>query len=157
MSKEDLLEALRVSGEDVMRQIAAVPSADLGTGRYENRWNGRQILAHLAAIEWTYPRLLSAGESTGGASDRENAPRGGMDGYNARQVEKRSDASVAQLLSEFEQNRAATIAAVEAADETTFTRPVHSAGGRTGTVARVLYEVAVLHVQQHVRDIVGGG
>jgi len=80
---------------------------------------------------------------------------GGNDAYNARQVAKRDHLSAAELLAEFEQNRAATIAAVESTDDALFTRPIRSAGGVTGPLARVLYNVAVAHVLGHARDIAG--
>ena len=79
--------------------------------------------------------------------------RGGNDAYNARQVAKRADLSAADLLAEFQRNRAVTIQAVEAAEEELFTRPIRSAGGRTGPLAAVFYEVAVRHVLGHARDI----
>ena len=82
-------------------------------------------------------------------------PRGGIDDYNARQVEKRAAASVEELLREFETNRAATIAAVEGADEALLQTPIRSAGGITGTLAAVLNAVAVEHVMSHVGDMLG--
>jgi hypothetical protein len=81
--------------------------------------------------------------------------QGGVDSYNDRQVAKRADASVAELLDEFERNRAATIAAVEGADESLLTRPIRSSGGITGALAGVINAVAVLHVLTHVGDITG--
>ena len=75
--------------------------------------------------------------------------------YNDRQVEKRKDVPVADLLAEFNENRAATIAAVEAADEALFDQRVRSAGGADGTLADVLDFVAVQHVLVHLRDITG--
>ena len=81
--------------------------------------------------------------------------RGGNDAYNERQVAKRAHLSAADLLSEFERNRASTIAAVEAADEALFTRPIRSAGGVTGSLATVFYQVAVAHVLGHTRDLAG--
>ncbi len=81
--------------------------------------------------------------------------RGGIGSYNERQVEKRADLSVADLLAEFQKNRAATIAAVEGADDALLAAPIKSAGGITGPVARVIYLTAVMHVQMHVNDIVG--
>jgi hypothetical protein len=56
---------------------------------------------------------------------------------------------------EFERNRAATIAAVEAADEALFARQIRSAGGIVGPLAEVFHQVAVLHVLGHARDIAG--
>ena len=81
--------------------------------------------------------------------------RGGNDAYNERQVAKRAHLSVAELLAEFERNRAATIAAVEATDEALFSRTIRSAGGVVGPLAIVFYQVAVVHVLDHARDLDG--
>jgi hypothetical protein len=72
-------------------------------------------------------------------------------------VAKRAHLSPAELLAEFEANRAATIAAVEAADEPLFARRIRSAGGIVGPLAMVFRQVAVEHVLGHVRDIAGSG
>ncbi len=176
-TKAELLDALRSSGRDVIERVRALPAGELEQGRYENGWNGRQILAHIASIEWTYPRLLDiakeAGPRVGAGLDPPSTPQasapsaaqagnvptriaqGGILSYNDRQVAKRADASVDDLLQEFETNRAATIAAVESADEALLRTPIRSAGGITGQLAGVLNAVAVLHVLGHVNDIVG--
>jgi len=172
-TKTELLEMLRESGARIVEHVRAMPVARLDEGRYENGWSAREILAHIAAIEWTYPRLLDVAAEAPATPD--GAPRadlrgtspeqaagaptrpvsGGIDAYNARQVEKRAGASVAELLAEFEKNRAATVGAVEAADDALLERPVRSAGGITGTLAGVLRAVAVEHVLGHARDIAG--
>jgi hypothetical protein len=59
------------------------------------------------------------------------------------------------LLTEFETNRAATIAAVEAAGEELMNVTIRSAGGVTGPLAGVINAVAVLHVIAHTNDIAG--
>ena len=162
-SRAELLEALRTSRDDVLRIVRAVPPATLEEGRYENGWNARQILAHIASIEWTYPRLIDIAR---GAPDKPAAApaadeystrsmRGGNDSYNERQVAKRAHLSPAELLEEFERNRAATIKAVEDADEALFARPIRSAGGVTGPLSRVFYMIAVMHVLGHAQDIAG--
>lgn len=160
LTKSELLEALRASRDEVLQIVRAIPPDRLEEGRYENGWNGRQILAHVASIEWTYPRLIDIART---APDPDAAPlpgqlptrtmRGGNDAYNERQVAKRAHRSSAELLAEFEQNRAATIRAVEAADEALFTRRIRSAGGVVGPLATVFYQVAVAHVLGHARDI----
>ena len=157
-SKAELLADLRLSGDTAIRKLRAFDARRLDAGRYENGWNGRQILAHIAAIEWTYGRLVELARqpatepSTG---ERQADVRGGMDGYNARQVEKRATASVEELLLELEENRRKTIAAVEEADDALFDVPVRSAGGRTGTLAQVFREIAIGHLETHVADILG--
>jgi uncharacterized protein (TIGR03083 family) len=158
LSKRDLLEALRASRDEVVQIVRAIPPDRLEEGRYENGWNGRQILAHVASIEWTYPRLLDiAREATDAPPATGELPtrtmRGGNDAYNERQVARRAQRSAAELLAEFEDNRAATIRAVEAADEALFARRIRSAGGVVGPLATVFYQVAVAHVLGHARDI----
>ena len=174
-SRAELLDALRSGEQEALAELGALSEAAFEIGRYESGWNGRQILAHFASIEWTYPRLLDMAKQAASASgpppssdtsadasaSQPEAERsagrmqGGVDGYNQRQVDKRALASVAELLEEFQHNRAATIAAVESADESLLLTPITSAGGISGALSQVIYAVAVLHVRGHVNDIVG--
>ena len=159
-SKSDLLQQLRRGGADALMRLRSLDVAAFEEGRYENGWNGRQILAHLASIEWTYQRLIEVARIASLPQEQTSQAEGGsgssgVGDYNTRQVEKRAGASVAELLAELEENRASTIAAVEAADESLFSVPIRSAGGAQGSLASVLNYVAVLHVAQHVRDIAG--
>jgi hypothetical protein len=157
-TKAELIEELTLSGTQAVAALRSMAPGEWDAGRYENGWNARQILAHLAAIEWTYPRLIDLAKAPvgDGGGSQSAPPSGGMNEYNARQVEKRANASVEELIAEFERNRAATIAAVEAADADLFDVPVRSAGGRTGTLAEVFREIAIGHVAEHVRDVTGG-
>lgn len=159
-SKTDLLKELRTSRDEVVAIVRALPPARLEEGRYENGWNGRQILAHIASIEWSYPRLIDIARTP--PPPAEEAPptrsmKGGNDAYNDRQVAKREHMTVAELLAEFEKNRAATIEAVEAADDELFGRRIRSAGGVVGPLALVFHQIAVAHVLGHARDIKGDG
>jgi Mycothiol maleylpyruvate isomerase N-terminal domain len=160
-SKRELLDALRSSRDEVLATVRALPPAALERGGYENGWNGRQILAHIASIEWTYPRLIDIAREAGasaapaGVEPPTRTMRGGNDAYNERQVAKRAQRSVAELLDEFATNRAATIRAVEAAEEPLFARVIRSAGGVIGPLASVVHAVAVQHVLAHARDISG--
>jgi hypothetical protein len=157
-SKAELLQALRSSRDEVLALVGALPPGRLEEGRYESGWNGRQILAHIASIEWSYPRLIDIAR-TPPAADATAPPtrqmKGGNDSYNDRQVAKREHLSVAELLAEFEKNRAATIQAVEAADDELFARRIRSAGGVVGPLALVFHQIAVAHVLGHARDIAG--
>ncbi|MGH2602443.1 MAG: DinB family protein [Dehalococcoidia bacterium] len=171
-TKSEIVEALRTSAAEVAAQLRARPSEAFERGCYENGWNGRQILAHIASIEWTYPRLLEIAQEGDPAETAPAQPvrrtsteeaagvptrtaRGGIDAYNERQVEKRANATVTELLAEFERNRAVLIAAVEGTDETLFAAPIRSAGGVTGSLGSVLQAVAVNHILGHARDIAG--
>jgi uncharacterized protein (TIGR03083 family) len=158
-TKAELLQALRASRDEVIALVRSLPPERLEEGRYEGGWNGRQILAHIASIEWTYPRLIDIAR-TPPAPVETPAPtrtmKGGNDAYNERQVAKREHMTVAELLAEFETNRAATIQAVEAAEEALLARRIRSAGGVVGPLAGVFYQIAVAHVLGHARDVAGG-
>jgi hypothetical protein len=175
-TKVELLGILRSTGDEVLVKLRALEPASYDLGRYEGGWNGRQILAHVAALEWTYARLIdvarqaladaSAPVPAASVEVRRTSPeespgmatrpmRGGVDDYNARQVEKRAGATVEELLDEFSANRARTIAAVEAADDELLATPIRSAGGITGPLASVIVAVAVQHVMMHVADVTG--
>lgn len=158
-TRDELVTALRTTGNEFVRKLDQLPAGAFEAGRYESGWNGRQILAHVAAIEWTYPRLLEiplqAPAASVGGSPPTRTAQGGIDAYNARQVEKREGMSVAELLAEFARNREATIAAVSAVGEELLSQPIRSAGGVTGPLGFVIESVAVRHVVQHGRDIAG--
>lgn len=162
-TKQELLELLRTGGDEVVATLRALPPESFARVCYAGGWTGHEVVAHLAAIEWTYPRLIdlakpaAAGQAGAGGARGDAgtaAPRpGGIDAYNARQVAKRAGTSLADLLDEFARNRAATIAAVEATEEGLLAAPIRSAGGVEGPLGAVIRWVAVDHVQDHVRDI----
>ena len=162
VTKQQLLEALRGGGTDLVTKLSAIPAARFEDGCYENGWNGRQVLAHIASIEWTYPRLLDVareGDKPKEAKAESSAPpqrtaTGGIDNYNQRQIERYAGATVDELIDTFKTNRANTIAAIEAADDDLFQKKVKSAGGIPGPLGTVLNYVAVMHVSGHVNDIV---
>ena len=165
-SKQDLLDKLRTSGDRIVSKLRALPPDSFEQGRYESGWNGRQILAHIASIEWSYPRLVDVAREAQSPKPAETPKetsaepatrpaRGGIDDYNARQVERRADMSVSDLIDEFAKNRATTIAAFEQADESLLSQPIRSAGGISGPLADVVSMIAIAHVDQHARDIAG--
>jgi hypothetical protein len=159
VTKQQLLDALRNGESYALGKLGAIPAAKFEDGCYENGWNGRQVLAHIASIEWTYPRLLDVAREGDKPREKASDPpqrtaSGGIGSYNDRQVARYADTPVAELLELFQTNRATTIAAIEAAEDDLFQKQVKSAGGIPGPLGTVLNYVAVLHVQTHVDDIV---
>lgn len=154
MNKADALAALESDAEAVAAVVAGRASGEWDAGVYENGWSARQLLAHLAAIEWTYPKLIERAREAPAAS---GGAGGGfdMDAYNHRQVAKRADAPISDLLAEFARNRAATIAALREADDDLLARPARSAGGVEGSLLDVFASVSIGHVREHLADLRG--
>ncbi len=153
-TRTELLAALRDDAARLPDVAASIGEADLDRGVYENGWSARQLLAHIAAIEWTYPRLIEQAQIP--AEPRSAGSSGGrfdMDAYNQKQVANRSSATIADLLAEFARNREATIDAVANADAALLEQPTRSAGGVEGTLLEVLVGVTVEHVRGHIEDL----
>ncbi len=162
VTKQELLAALKQGEKDAVERLSSTPPERFDAGVYENGWNGRQILAHITAIEWTYPKLIEV--ARGGERPAEKKPdappptrqaTGGINSYNDRSIERYVDTSAAELIEIFKKNRAATIATIEATEDELFLQQVKSAGGIRGPLGYVLNLVAVMHVAGHVNDIAG--
>jgi uncharacterized protein (TIGR03083 family) len=155
VTKEQLLDNIRASERAFLDAAGAVPAGQWSEGRYEEGWTAKDILAHVASVEWTYPKLLDLAQMPKVERDAEKHFRGGTGGYNQRQVEKRAEASIDELIEEFRRNRKATIEAVEQADEELLRAQVRSAGGIEGTAAEVMNYLTVIHLNGHLDDIKG--
>ncbi|MBO0684898.1 MAG: maleylpyruvate isomerase N-terminal domain-containing protein, partial [Candidatus Dormibacteraeota bacterium] len=143
-NRSEMLQGLAETADLVRRVCSGMAGPAWDGGRYENGWNARQILAHLASIEWTYPRLIDlAREARAGEGDGRASTRDGVDAYNARQVERRASASVEELLAEFERNRSVTIRSIEELPDELWEVPIRSAAGFEGPLARVFWLTAV--------------
>src|SRR5438445_4998602 len=156
-TRERLLEDMRESGRRFVAAVREIPAERWPEGRYEEGWTAKDILAHVASIEWTYPKLLdlargagdkprptdSAGDKPRPTGSATGKPPGLPGDYNQRHVEKRRDNTVDELLGEFERNRAATIEAVGDADDEVLGTEVRSAGGVEGSAAEVLTYLTV--------------
>ncbi len=71
LTKDEVLQALRAGAEEALFALRRQPHEAFEQGRYENGWNRRQILAHIASIEWAYPRLIDLARSAWQGPDRD--------------------------------------------------------------------------------------
>ena len=165
ITKAQLLESLRKGEKEALEKLSAVPPDAFDRGCYENGWNGRQVLAHITAIEWTYPKLIDVARGSGKLAEKapekakdqkppQRPASGGINSYNERSIARYEGVGAEALLEEFRKNRATTIEVIEATDDDLFLQPVKSAGGITGPLGYVMNLVAVMHVAGHVDDIV---
>lgn len=52
-NREELIAELQQDSEEFQEAVAQLPDEAFERGVYEQGWNARQLLAHIAAIEWT--------------------------------------------------------------------------------------------------------
>lgn len=166
ITKEQLLQNLREGERELLQKLEGIPRERFEEGCYESGWNGRQVLAHITAIEWTYPKLIdlamgvtpppkseAAKTDAAPGSPPHRPASGGIDSYNARSIARYDGFSVDDLIAEFKKNRATTIAKIEATAGDVFHKQVRSAGGIQGELGDVMNTVAYHHVRSHVDDI----
>jgi hypothetical protein len=154
ITKEQLLDGMRTTAREFVEAARSVPADQWSEGRYEEGWSAKDILAHVASIEWTYPKLLDVA-SGAIPLPKKDASKGIPGDYNQRHVEKRRDTSIEELIGEFERNREATIRAVQGADDELLATHVRSAGGIEGRAVEVFNYLTVTHTRDHLRDIKG--
>src|SRR5437879_7530809 len=109
-SKERLIEALKSSQQDLLERLRGLSAGDFEKGAYESGWNRRQVLAHIASLERSYPQLIAVArgdlpmpEAAGTDQRTTEQPyrpsnAGPIHEYNQRQVDKLIDASAVQRL-----------------------------------------------------------
>jgi hypothetical protein len=134
--------------------MLAVPEAALTTGAYEHGWSVHQVMAHVAAMEFTYRRLPDVARDSNSGSSRGERAAVDIDSYNARQVERRSGRSVDELVDEFVQGRARLLREAGDLDGELLQRAIRSSAGTSGSLATVMAAVAGQHVRGHVEDFV---
>ena len=92
--KRQLLDDMRASGREFVETVRQIPSDRWPEGRYEEGWTAKDILAHVASIEWTYPRLLSLAALPPEERDADKRSSGGVREYtNGRSASERTHRS----------------------------------------------------------------
>lgn len=160
-SRQDVIDTLIEVRTDVERLVEAAPESAWTKGVYENGWDARQVLAHIASTSGVASFLLamanlpeSSGAALGGAPgfdrvafDRQN------DEFNRQQVAMRSGKSVEELLDEIRGNLLRDIQAVEVASEELIARHYRAPWGVEGTVGEVITASLREHLGTHVADL----
>ena len=158
--RSDLAEELDRHGRKVLARLRLCSPGSDARRPVEGGWSQWELAAHLAAIEWTLPRLIGMAQTAGAgggkpasATAKSTPLPGGIDAYNKREVERRQGQSLEAMIEEFARNREATVKAVRAAPAEVLLRSVRSAGGLDGTAADVLRRVGIAHADLHLAEL----
>ena len=105
ITKDELLENMRSSQRAFVEAVRSLPDDRWPEGCYEEGWTAKDILAHVASIEWTYPKLFDIARGTVPVLKRD-ASSGPPGDYNQRHVEKQVKDHVQHACQElFERSR----------------------------------------------------
>ncbi|NUQ39017.1 MAG: DinB family protein [Caldilineales bacterium] len=135
--KEAIRQRMQEARALLLDAAAHIDDATAGASTENPHWRVRDILAHVAGSEMglvrTAERFLAGGELTPGFD---------LDLWNQRQIEKRQEREIAELLAELEASRAAAWRLLDALDAAQLAvTGRHPAGFRT-SVAGIFYTIA---------------
>ncbi len=152
-----MLAELRWSSAQLADLVRSLPPEEMEWQLGRNGWKGRQILAHIASMERTYPLVIELARSGDRRIAVRVAAQFNVDPFNELQVAKRADRPISDLVAEFQQNRLNTIAAVESCEIELMEAHVDWAGGVSGALSEVLLHLAVEQVAENLAEIMGRG
>lgn len=152
-TKEDVLEALQGFRTAAEELVATLPQSEWERGVYENGWNAKQILAHLASTAGIASFVLTLARSGPVVSRREGDSDFDNDAFNAQQVAAREKKTVGALLNEIRDTLHRDKQVVTAAPDQLLASHYEAPWGEKGTVAYVIADSFNRHLGGHVDDL----
>lgn len=150
--KQDLLDAMDEFAQTLDDVVARVPEAKWESGVYENGWNAKQLLCHVASTAGVAGFVLTLARSpvavgAGGDDGFDN------DAFNAQQVRARESRPLANLLNEIRDTMNRDRQVVSAAPDQLLASMFRAPWGVEGTVAGVIADSIKEHLCGHLHDL----
>ncbi len=139
-SRRFLLSVIQEVGDEDWQRVAHDDPA---------RWTARDVLAHVVGAEPSLAGIVTRAQAEGHYVSR---PDFDLDLWNRRQVEKRAEKSLADLVAELDQNRAATLSLLAGLPEPALDFPVQHPSYGEMTVEDV-FRIIGFHERLHADEI----
>ena len=147
--KEDLIGAIRNARREVERLASSAPESAWLRQGYEQGWNAKQLLCHVAASSNVAGFLLAMARNPG-ASFGHGVDE---DQFNAQQVALRESKTIAETVDEALGHLERDIDNVNAAPEELLAAHYRAPWGYEGPLADVMLDSLQDHLTMHVRDL----
>jgi hypothetical protein len=151
--KFDIVGAISKAVGEIDLVASSLSEQAWSRGVYENGWNARQLLSHLAADSSNASVLIAVARAPG----LRPGPSFDQDAWNAAQVAARDGMSVSELLEETRSNFQRSIAAVEAAPDELLAQPFELPDISIGSLADVILAAVSDHTAAHLADLRSAG
>jgi len=153
-SKDSIIEGIRQVQAEAARVASAMPEAAWEEGVYENGWNAKQILCHVA-LSANVPAFLIAGANS---PEPAKLPRGGgnIDDFNESQVAMRMEKPVAEIVKELNSTYEQAINVVQATPDELLAKQIRTPWQTEGELGALILDEDIRdHVMVHLADISG--
>ena len=151
-SKDDIIEGIRQVQAEAARVASAMPEDAWDKGVYENGWNARQILCHVALSANVPAFLIAAANSPGPAK----MPGGGgnIDDFNESQVAMRMEKPVSEIVKEINSTYEQAVNVVQATPDELLAKQIQTPWQTEGELGALILDEDIRdHVLVHLADI----
>lgn len=151
-SKQELVTRIKKQGERARKIASQMSAEDWQMGVHEAGWTVKQAYCHLASTAGAAPFIVAManqapGESGGGAPFDINE-------FNKHQVGLRVGKEPAEIVSELQQNIAASVQTLEGLDDSAIEKQMTSpATGQPDSFSNVVNLIMVDHYRGHLDEI----
>ncbi len=153
-SKESIIEGIRQAQAEAERVAAAMPEDAWEEGVYENGWNAKQILCHVALSANVPAFLIAAANSPEPAKMPGGADN--IDDLNESQVAMRMEMSVAEIVKELNTTYEQAVNVVQATPDELFAKQIRTPWQTEGELGALILDEDIRdHVMVHLADISG--
>ena len=148
--KEDVIAAIRNAEAEVERLVESAPEPAWSKGAYEQGWNAKQLLCHIASTSGVAGFLIAMAQASAGGGPGADFD---VDSWNAQAVAERQDKAVEEIMEEARTNFRRDIAGVEAAPGDLLSRNFRAPWGSEGPLGDVIVASVQEHLMVHARDL----
>lgn len=152
-SKEELISGFADARAQLQGLMQALSDQDWQKGVYQDGWNAKQILAHVAGQDnvATIDRLIGQAKGQAAPPSRPAGMTG--DEYNQMRVNAIIGKSAAELAADFDGSCAKAIAKLEAIPQEDLDIAITTGFGAGGTVGDLVRRIGSGHLVSHIGDI----
>ena len=149
-SKTDIIGVIRNTQDEVEKLVSSAAESAWSKPAYEQGWNARQLLCHIASTSGVAGFLVGMAKAPGAGGIGADFD---IDAFNTQQVAARQDKPIAEVLEEVRGNCQRDIESVQNAPDGLLAQHFRAPWGVEGPLADVIVGSIEEHLMMHVRDL----
>jgi len=148
--KTDIIEVIRGTQSEVEKLVSSAAESAWSKPAYEQGWNARQLLCHIASTSGVAGFLVGMAKAPGAGGIGADFD---IDAFNTQQVAARQDKPIAEVLEEVRGNCQRDIESVQNAPDDLLAQHFRAPWGVEGPLGDVIVGSIEGHFMMHVRDL----
>ena len=151
-TKDEIVNTLQNVQSDIEQAVSSMPEQACATGVYEDGWNARQILAHMASMSGVTSFVLNLASAPAGAGGG-IGPNFNVDDFNRLQIAAREGKTPADLVGEIRASFEKDISTVHAAPDELIRKHYRTPWDVEGEVGDIIVGSLNDHMGMHLADL----